>query len=102
MGFQRVIIEMVLRLWDFHFSRRDRFCPVLKIAARKHDAVLAGETNETDIRSKADDLPLIPPARMSLAHFYDIPYGDLSEHELIIPLHHNRDRKGSRFYAIIK
>jgi hypothetical protein len=57
---------------------------VLKIAAREHDAMLAGETNEADIRTKADDLPLVSPTGMSLAHFYDISDSDFSEHASII------------------
>jgi hypothetical protein len=70
--------------FGFSFTRRDGLRPVLEIAARKHDAVLAGETDKADIRAKADDFPLESPTGMSLAHFYDISDSDFSEHASII------------------
>lgn len=48
--------------------------------------MLAGLTDQADIRAQAYDFPLITSAWMSFAHSYNIIDGDISKHKAIIPV----------------
>lgn len=60
---------------------------MLQISTREHDAVLAGEADEANIRAKTDDFPLESTTRMCFAHFYNVTDGYFSKHDAIIHFH---------------
>ena len=62
------------------------FQAAVQLAATKHDAVLAGQANQPNIRPKPHNLPLKATARVLLAQCHFVSQLNLRQHSGIITL----------------